>query len=178
VALLVRQILTRSPHLLPHHLSSWIPFEKKARRHCRGYVLTMIAVGIVGRELGSLPMAVHILEPSGRTSMPRYIVTGNYTASAMKAMVENPSDREAAARAIVEAAGGTLENFYLTTGDADFAIKVTIEDATDLIAGMMATAAGGAVSNLKTIRAFTSDEFTAMQKRAGEIASAYKAPGS
>ena len=109
--------------------------------------------------------------------MPRFIVTGKYTASAIKAMVENPSDREAAARGIVEAAGGTLENFYVTTGDNDFSIKVTIDDVSDLIAGLMATAASGAVSNLKTIRAFTSDEFTAMQKRAGELASAYKAPG-
>jgi len=110
--------------------------------------------------------------------MPRFIVTGSYTASAAKAMVEKPSDREAAARAVVEAAGGTLESFYLTTGDSDFAIKVTIGDASDLIAGLLATAASGAVSNVRTVRAFTSDEFTAMQKKAGEIASAYKAPGS
>ena len=110
--------------------------------------------------------------------MPRFIVTGNYTASAMKAMIESPSDREAAARALVEAAGGTLESYYVTTGDSDFAIKVTIDDVTDLIAGLIATGAGGAVSNLKTVRAFTSDEFTAMQKRAGELAGAYKAPGS
>jgi uncharacterized protein with GYD domain len=110
--------------------------------------------------------------------MPRFIVTGNYTPSAMKAMVESPSDREAAARAIVEAAGGKLESFYLTTGDNDFSIKVTIDDAADLIAGLLATAAGGAVSNLKTIRAFTSEEFTAMQKKAGDLAKSYKAPGS
>ena len=109
--------------------------------------------------------------------MPRFIVTGKYTTSAIKAMVESPSDREAAARAIVEAAGGTLENFYVTTGDSDFSIKVTIDDVTDLIAGLMATAAAGAVSNLKTIRAFTSEEFTAMQQKAGELAGAYKAPG-
>ena len=109
--------------------------------------------------------------------MPRFIVTGNYTSSAMKGMVANPSDREAATRTIVEAAGGTLESFYVTTGDNDFAIKVTIDDAADLIAGLMATGASGAVSNLKTVRAFTSDEFTAMQKRAGEIAKAYTAPG-
>jgi uncharacterized protein with GYD domain len=108
--------------------------------------------------------------------MPRYIVTGNYTASAMKGMVENPSDREAAAHALVEAAGGKLESFYLTTGDHDFALKVTIDDATNLIAGLLATGASGAVSNLKTVRAFTSDEFTAMQKKAGEIAKSYKAP--
>ncbi len=110
--------------------------------------------------------------------MPTFIVTGNYTAAAVQGMLKNPSDREAAARAIVEAAGGKLETFYLTTGDNDFSIKVTIDDAADLMAGLMATAASGAVSNLKTIRAFTSSEFTAMQKKAGEIVKSYKAPGS
>jgi len=94
----------------------------------------------------------------------------------MKAMIANPSDREAAARAAVEAAGGTLESYYLTTGDSDFAIKVTADDASDLITGLMVAGAGGGVTNLKTVRAWTSAEFTAMQKRAGEISGAYKAP--
>ncbi|AHC99521.1 GYD domain-containing protein [Leisingera methylohalidivorans] len=110
--------------------------------------------------------------------MPRYIVTGCYTPSAMKAMIESPGDREAAARAIVEAAGGALESYYLTTGDSDFAIQVTIDDASSLLAGLLATGASGTVSNLKTVRAFTSDEFTAMQKKAGGIAKSYKAPGN
>ena len=38
--------------------------------------------------------------------MPRFIVRGRYTASAMKGMMAKPSDRGAAARKIVEAAGG------------------------------------------------------------------------
>ena len=109
--------------------------------------------------------------------MPTFIVTGSYTTSAVQGMLKHPSDREAAARAIVEAAGGKLETFYLTTGDNDFSIKVTIDDASDLIAGLMATAASGAVSNLKTVRAFTSSEFTEMQKKAAKIAKAYQAPG-
>ncbi|KIC10052.1 hypothetical protein RA19_12925 [Leisingera sp. ANG-M1] len=109
--------------------------------------------------------------------MPRFIVTGSYTGSAMKAMIESPSDREAAARALIEAAGGTLESFHLTTGDSDFAIMVTIDDATALLAGLLVTGASGAVSNLKTQRAFTAAEFTAMQQKAGQIANAYKAPG-
>jgi uncharacterized protein with GYD domain len=119
-----------------------------------------------------------VIEPLGRHKMPRFIVTGNYTKSAIKAMIEKPSDREAAARSVIEAAGGKLESFYLTTGDNDFAIKVTIDDAKDLIAGLMATTAAGAVSNIKTIRAFTAEEFTAMQKKAGKLAKAYKAPGN
>ncbi len=125
-----------------------------------------------------LARVARVLGPLGRLGVPRFIVTGNYTKSAIRGLVEKPSDREAAARAIVEAAGGKLESFYLTTGDSDFAIKVTIDDAKDLIAGLMATAAAGAVSNVKTVRAFTSEEFTAMQKKAGKLAKAYKSPGN
>ena len=110
--------------------------------------------------------------------MLRFIVTGSYTPSAMKAMIENPSDQGVVAQAVVEAAGGTLEAYYLTAGESDFAIIASIDDAEGLIAGLLAAGASGAVSNLKTVRAFTSDEFTAMQKRAGEIAGAYKAAGS
>ena len=103
--------------------------------------------------------------------MPRY-----YTSAAMKGMIESPSDREAATRALVEAAGGNLETFYLTTGDNDFSMKVTIDDASDLIAALMVAGASGAATNLRTVRAFTSEEFTEMQKKAGAIAQAYKAP--
>ena len=110
--------------------------------------------------------------------MPRFIIAGNYTATAMKAMIDSPSDREAATRALVEAAGGKLETFYLTTGDNDFSMKVTIDDASNLIPALIVAGASGAASNLKTVRAYTSAEFTEMQKKAGKIAKAYKAPGS
>ena len=108
--------------------------------------------------------------------MPRFIVTGCYTGVAFKGMMENPSDREAAARAIVEAAGGKLESFHLTTGPTDFLIVVTIDDVTSLLAGLMVTASTGAVENLQTRRAFTADEFMQMQKKAASLKSSYKPP--
>ena len=108
--------------------------------------------------------------------MPRFVVTGCYTAAAIKGMLANPSDREAAARAIVEGAGGTLETFFMTTGPSDFLIVVSIDDVTDLLAGLIAVGGSGAVSGLQTIRAFSASEFTAMQKRAGEIAGSYTPP--
>ncbi|SDE94758.1 GYD domain-containing protein [Limimaricola pyoseonensis] len=108
--------------------------------------------------------------------MPRYIVTGRYSASALKGMIAKPSDREAAARAVVEAAGGRLERYFLTTGETDFSIEVTIDEVSDLIAGLMAAGASGAVEGFKTVQAFTTAEFTAMQEKAGEIAKAYSAP--
>ncbi len=108
--------------------------------------------------------------------MPRFIVTGCYTGAAFKGMIANPSDREAAARGLIEAAGGKLETFYMTTGATDFAFTAVIDDVADLLAGLMASAAAGAISDVRTQRAFTAAEFMAMQKKAGSLATGYKAP--
>ncbi len=108
--------------------------------------------------------------------MPRFIVTGRYTGAAFKGMVANPSDREAAARGIVEASGGKLESFYITTGASDFTFTVTVDDVSDLLAGLLAVAGSGAISDVRTQRAFTGAEFMAIQKKAGGLVAGYKPP--
>lgn len=108
--------------------------------------------------------------------MPRFIVKGCYTASAMKGMMAKPSDRGAAARKIVEAAGGKMESYYVTTGPSDFQMIVSIDDVSTLLAGLMVAGGSGAISNVETQRAFSSEEFTGMQRKAAELASSYSAP--
>ena len=49
--------------------------------------------------------------------MAQYIVTGSYTSAAMKGMIAHPSDREKATAALIAAAGGKLESYFLTTGE-------------------------------------------------------------
>lgn len=108
--------------------------------------------------------------------MARYIITGSYTAAAMKGMIAKPSDREAATTALVAAAGGKVHAFYLTTGDNDFLMVTESDNLQDMLAALMVAGASGAVSGLKTVQAFSSAEFTAAQKRAGAIAQKYAAP--
>jgi uncharacterized protein with GYD domain len=88
-------------------------------------------------------------------------------------MVASPSDREEAARKIVSAAGGQLECWYATTGPTDFMMVVTIDDVSDLLAGVMAGVGSGSFSKMETQRAFTGAEFTTIQKKAGELKSSY-----
>lgn len=108
--------------------------------------------------------------------MPRFIVKGCYTPSAMKGMMAKPSDRGAAASNIVEAAGGKLEAYYVTTGPSDFQMIISVDDVTSLLAGLMVAGGSGAISNVETQRAFTSEEFTEMQKKAGQLSASYSAP--
>jgi uncharacterized protein with GYD domain len=109
--------------------------------------------------------------------MPLYIITGSYTQLAIKGMIAKPSDREAATRSIVEASGGKMLSYYLTTGDHDFMMVVESGQTSDMIAPLMVAGASGTVANLKTVQAFTSAEFTSAQKKAGSIAASFKPAG-
>lgn len=110
--------------------------------------------------------------------MPRYIITGCYTGAAMKGMMAHPSDRAAASAKIAEAGGGKLEHFFVTTGPTDFMmiISTASADIDGLMAGLMVAAGSGAITNMQTVRALTSEEFTAVQRKAAQIASAYSPP--
>jgi uncharacterized protein with GYD domain len=112
--------------------------------------------------------------------MPRYIITGSYTASSLHGMIKNPSDREAASAKISEAAGGRLESYYVTTGPSDFMMVVSMDspEIDGLLAALMVAGGSGAITNVQTIRALTSAEFMAVQKKAAQIASAYTPPAS
>ena len=105
--------------------------------------------------------------------MAHFIVTGNYTCEAMKGMVAHPSDREAAAAALIEAAGGKVLSYYMTTGETDFLMIAEAKDGNDIIPALMVAGASGSVANLKTVLGFTSAEFTVAQKKAGGIAGTY-----
>ena len=57
--------------------------------------------------------------------MPKYICFFSYTREAGKAMIEKPTDRVAAAKALVESVGGKMECFYWMHGHHDgFFIEV------------------------------------------------------
>ena len=109
--------------------------------------------------------------------MSMYIISGCYTVPAVKGMLAEPSDRAEAVRPLVEASGGKMISFLVTTGDTDFSMVVESDDVEGLLAALMAAAATGTVSNLKTVQAFTSAEFMAAQKRAGQIAASFKPAG-
>lgn len=108
--------------------------------------------------------------------MVQYIITGNYTTAAMQGMIANPSDREKAAGALVRAAGGKLEGYFVTTGETDFIMRVSADDASQLLAALVVAAASGGITNLKTVQCFSSKEFMAAQKAAGTIAARYVPP--
>ena len=109
--------------------------------------------------------------------MTIFISQGRYTAEGIKGMLAKPEDRTAALAKLFEAAGGKLIGYYVTFGDYDFLSIAEAPSEQAVMAGLIAAAAGGGVTNLKTTVAMSSAEAKKAFESAGKLAAAYRAPG-
>jgi uncharacterized protein with GYD domain len=109
--------------------------------------------------------------------MIRLVTRGRFTHDYVKGLLDVPEDREAAVRKVVEAVGGKVISFYVTTGASDFLLISEANEAEDIIASLMAAAAAGTISDVSTGRAWTGAEFKAIMQRASKARKAYRPPG-
>jgi uncharacterized protein with GYD domain len=114
----------------------------------------------------------------GDRIMPLFITYGSYSQSGIKGMLENPEDRAGAVESMVEQAGGKLVALYMTTGENDFVLVSEAPDGEVAVALGMVAAASGSVSNLHTVRAWTSGDFGEIAKKAAGFAGSYTPPGN
>ena len=106
--------------------------------------------------------------------MPFYMFQGRYTAAALKAMVENPQDREAGARPLVEAVGGKLHHFFFSFGSEDVIAIIEAPDDKAMAAGSLAIGASGAFSGGASTKLMTANEATAAMIAAQTASASYK----
>ena len=107
--------------------------------------------------------------------MIRLVTRGRFTHDYLKGLIDAPEDREAAVRKVIEAAGGKVISFYVTTGETDFLLISEANEAEGIIAALMAAASRGTISNVSTGR--TGAEFKSIMERASKVAVAYRPPG-
>jgi uncharacterized protein with GYD domain len=108
--------------------------------------------------------------------MAFYLYQLSYSKDAIKAMVANPSDREAAARKLIEALGGKLHHLFFAFGEYDVICLIEGVDDTMAAAGALAVASTGTVTKSATIKLMTSTEAMAAMATAGKVTGAYKPP--
>lgn len=108
--------------------------------------------------------------------MPRFITFFSYTAEAAKAMIERPSDRSAAGKALAESLGGRQEAFYWMQGEHDGFLISNVPDGVTAAALVAAVSSTGAVERLETHQIFDRDEQDAIVKQAATARKAYKPP--
>lgn len=108
--------------------------------------------------------------------MPHYMTRWKYTSEQLKHLVNQPQDREEAARAMVEAHGGKLNAFYFSFGDYDGVAIIEAPDNKTAAAALMALGAAG-ISGLSTTVLMTSKEAQEAMAKAGSVQSRYAPPG-
>ena len=107
-----------------------------------------------------------------------FVITyASYSHSGVKGLVNKPSDRSVAVKALIEKAGGKLVALYNTTGSNDVVLVSELADGSDAVAIGMAVAATGALSRIETVRAWTPSEFKGIAEKAARVATAYTPPG-
>lgn len=109
--------------------------------------------------------------------MPTFIITASYTDDAIKGFMGGATGRRAAVAAIVEKAGGTLKDLYMTTGAKDVMAIVDMPDGADALAVNMVIGAAGGATDFQTVRAWTPEEFEGIAGKAAAIAASYTPPG-
>jgi uncharacterized protein with GYD domain len=106
--------------------------------------------------------------------MPFYLFQGRYTADALKSLVNNPQDREAAARPLIEAVGGKLHNLFFCFGSDDIVALIEAPDDKAMAAGALAVGASGAMSAGATTKLMTAGEAMEAMAAAKKASASYK----
>jgi uncharacterized protein with GYD domain len=106
--------------------------------------------------------------------MPRYMTQFAYTPEAWATLTDNPEDRSAAVRELLETHGGRLIGWYLSFGEYDGVLIYEAPDDATAGALVLAAARHGHLSATKTTPLFTSEESMVMMRRAGTAA--FRAP--
>jgi uncharacterized protein with GYD domain len=108
-----------------------------------------------------------------------FCLTGQYTPQALTAMLGNPStNRQEAARKVIEAAGGKLLSMYGTPADGPGVLVIfDVPDPSSAAAISGIVVAAGTLHNVQLKRLLTQDEIVNVRQKAGQLRAAYAPPG-
>lgn len=106
--------------------------------------------------------------------MPYYLFKGRYSTAALKAMVDKPQDREAAARVLIEAVGGKLHHLFFAFGEDDVYALIEAPDDQAMAAGALAVGASGSMSGGATVKLMTAQEAMKAMSKAKTAAQKFK----
>jgi len=108
--------------------------------------------------------------------MAKFITLFSYSGDAAKAMIHHPSDRAAAATALVESLGGSVESFYWMQGQYDGVLIADLPDSVSAAALSVAVASSGALIDMETHVLFDHDDQSAIVAAAKTALDAYTPP--
>ena len=108
--------------------------------------------------------------------MPLYLGRFSYTTDAIRALVNDPSDRSAAAREVAESLGGKVVGFWFAFGEYDGVFLMEAPDNASAAALAMAVGGSGALSTIETTVLLDMEEAQEAMRKAA--AATYRPPGA
>jgi uncharacterized protein with GYD domain len=105
--------------------------------------------------------------------MAFYLLQASYTPAALKALVDTPQDREAAARPLIEAMGGKLHHLFFCFGEDDVVALLEAPDDAAMTACALVVGASGAFSSGRTTKLMSSTEAMNAMSAAKEASASY-----
>ena len=108
--------------------------------------------------------------------MSVYMYQASYSGAAINALVNNPQDRTGAARAAIEANGGTMIGAWMAFGEDDLLVIADMPDDESMAGVALAISSTGAIVGGKTTKLLTLDQAVASMKKANAVLSAYQPP--
>jgi uncharacterized protein with GYD domain len=109
--------------------------------------------------------------------MALFMLMGKYSPEAMKAILETGSDREAAARKALEAAGGKLLGFYGMFGqDYNVAIVAEVPGNAEYIGAIAPALMAGTFAAFKSIPLYTAGDIVKGSQIAKKVGAVYSPP--
>jgi len=100
----------------------------------------------------------------------------SYSPEAIKALVNNPQDRTGAAKAAIEANGGTMVGAWMAFGGDDLVVIADMPDDASMAGVALAVSAAGAIVGGKTTRLLDMPTAVEGMKKAKAVFDAYKPP--
>ena len=108
-----------------------------------------------------------------------FCMTAQYTPKSLNSILENPkTNRQEAAKKLVEAAGGKLISMYSTAANGPGVLLIfDVPDPNSASAMSGIAIASGAVHNVNLTRLWTQDEITQVRQKAAQLRGSYTPPG-
>jgi uncharacterized protein with GYD domain len=108
--------------------------------------------------------------------MAKFAIFFKFKGETIKALIGTPSDRGAVVSKLCEAAGGSMEAYYLMFGAWDGFVIAEMSSSASAAAVSLAVSSSGAFSSIETHELIEPSDFADMLATAGGLA--YRPPGT
>mgnify|MGYP003975201981 CR=1 FL=1 len=110
--------------------------------------------------------------------MPLFLTETKFSEESLQALTHRPSDRREEAAKVIEAYGGSMQDFYWVFGDADAIFIFEAPDSTAAMSILLTLSTAGAVTSHKTTALLSNARLPEIGKVNDDAMDAMKLAGS